>query len=100
MQLVEIIRGRETGERALAKAIDFVRQIGKTPIVVNDSRGFFTSRVVMTYLAEGCEMLAEGVPARFNGTVWNFSKTWVLWQSSQQTARDAARSSEKRCGTC
>jgi 3-hydroxyacyl-CoA dehydrogenase/enoyl-CoA hydratase/3-hydroxybutyryl-CoA epimerase len=62
MQLVEIIRGRDTGERALAKAIDFVRQIGKTPIVVNDSRGFFTSRVVMTYLAEGCEMLAEGVP--------------------------------------
>jgi 3-hydroxyacyl-CoA dehydrogenase / enoyl-CoA hydratase / 3-hydroxybutyryl-CoA epimerase len=62
MQLVEIIRGKATGERAVAKAIDFVRQIGKTPIVVNDSRGFFTSRVVMTYLAEGCEMLAEGVP--------------------------------------
>jgi 3-hydroxyacyl-CoA dehydrogenase/enoyl-CoA hydratase/3-hydroxybutyryl-CoA epimerase len=62
MQLVEIIRGKATGERALAKAIDFVRQIGKTPIVVNDSRGFFTSRVVMTYMAEGCEMLAEGVP--------------------------------------
>ena len=61
MQLVELIRGKATGDRALAKAIDFVRQIGKTPIVVNDSRGFFTSRVVMTYMAEGCEML-EGVP--------------------------------------
>ena len=62
MQLVELIRGKATGDRALAKAIDFVRQIGKTPIVVNDSRGFFTSRVVMTYMAEGCEMLKEGVP--------------------------------------
>ena len=62
MQLVELIRGKATGDRALAKAIDFVRQIGKTPIVVNNSRGFFTSRVVMTYMAEGCEMLKEGVP--------------------------------------
>ena len=62
MQLVELIRGKATGDRALAKAVDFVRQIGKTPIVVNDSRGFFTSRVVMTYMAEGCEMLKEGVP--------------------------------------
>jgi 3-hydroxyacyl-CoA dehydrogenase/enoyl-CoA hydratase/3-hydroxybutyryl-CoA epimerase len=62
MQLVEIIMGKETGEEALALALDFVRVIGKTPIVVNDSRGFFTSRVVMSYMAEGHHMLAEGVP--------------------------------------
>ncbi|HUF46057.1 MAG TPA: 3-hydroxyacyl-CoA dehydrogenase NAD-binding domain-containing protein [Aestuariivirgaceae bacterium] len=63
MQLVEIILGRQTGEAALAKALDYVRQIRKVPIVVNDSRGFFTSRVVMTYIAEGHYMLEEGVPA-------------------------------------
>ncbi len=63
MQLVEIIVGRQTGEAALAKALDYVRQIRKTPIVVNDARGFFTSRVVMTYIAEGHHMLDEGVPA-------------------------------------
>ena len=63
MQLVEIILGKKTGDAALAKALDFVRQIRKTPIVVNDSRGFFTSRVVSTYIAEGHHMLAEGVPA-------------------------------------
>jgi 3-hydroxyacyl-CoA dehydrogenase / enoyl-CoA hydratase / 3-hydroxybutyryl-CoA epimerase len=63
MPLVEIIMGRQTGDAALAKALDYVRQIRKTPIVVNDSRGFFTSRVVMTYIAEGHYMLEEGVPA-------------------------------------
>ncbi len=63
MMLVEIILGRETGEPALARALDFVRAIRKTPIVVNDSRGFYASRVVGTYLREGHLMLAEGVPA-------------------------------------
>src|ERR1700722_5409601 len=63
MNLVEIILGKETGEVALAGALDFVRAIRKTPIVVNDSRGFYTSRVVGTYLREGHLMLAEGVPA-------------------------------------
>jgi 3-hydroxyacyl-CoA dehydrogenase/enoyl-CoA hydratase/3-hydroxybutyryl-CoA epimerase len=63
MQLVEIIRGRKTSDETLARAFDFVRQIGKTPIVVNDSRGFFTSRVVMTHKKEGVHMLEEGVPA-------------------------------------
>jgi len=62
MQLVEIIKGKETSERTLAAALDFVRQIRKTPIVVNDSRGFFTSRVVMTHIAEGHYMLEQGVP--------------------------------------
>ena len=61
--LVEIIMGKETGDAALAAALDYVRAIRKTPIVVNDSRGFYTSRVVGTYLREGHLMLTEGVPA-------------------------------------
>jgi 3-hydroxyacyl-CoA dehydrogenase/enoyl-CoA hydratase/3-hydroxybutyryl-CoA epimerase len=63
MMLVEIIMGKETGDAALATALDFVRAIRKTPIVVNDSRGFYTSRVVGTYIREGHLMLTEGVPA-------------------------------------
>jgi 3-hydroxyacyl-CoA dehydrogenase/enoyl-CoA hydratase/3-hydroxybutyryl-CoA epimerase len=63
MNLVEIIMGKETGDEALAGALDYVRAIRKTPIVVNDSRGFYTSRVVGTYLREGHLMLSEGVPA-------------------------------------
>jgi 3-hydroxyacyl-CoA dehydrogenase / enoyl-CoA hydratase / 3-hydroxybutyryl-CoA epimerase len=63
MMLVEIILGKETGDKALAVALDYVRAIRKTPIVVNDSRGFYTSRVVGTYIREGHLMLAEGVPA-------------------------------------
>ncbi|MDI1301110.1 MAG: 3-hydroxyacyl-CoA dehydrogenase NAD-binding domain-containing protein [bacterium] len=60
MPLVEIIVGKETGDAALAKAFDYVLQIKKTPIVVNDSRGFFTSRVFGTFCMEGVNMLAEG----------------------------------------
>ncbi|HXD14869.1 MAG TPA: 3-hydroxyacyl-CoA dehydrogenase NAD-binding domain-containing protein, partial [Xanthobacteraceae bacterium] len=63
MMLVEIILGKKTGDAALAMALDYVRAIRKTPIVVNDSRGFYTSRVVGTYIREGQLMLAEGVPA-------------------------------------
>lgn len=63
MPLVEIIRGEQTSDEALAKAFDVVLKIKKTPIVVNDSRGFFTSRVIGTFLNEGVAMLAEGVPA-------------------------------------
>jgi 3-hydroxyacyl-CoA dehydrogenase/enoyl-CoA hydratase/3-hydroxybutyryl-CoA epimerase len=62
MMLVEIIVGKNTGEVALATALDYVRQIRKTPIVVNDSRGFFANRCVLRYIAEGYEMLLEGVP--------------------------------------
>jgi 3-hydroxyacyl-CoA dehydrogenase / enoyl-CoA hydratase / 3-hydroxybutyryl-CoA epimerase len=62
MMLVEIIMGEDTGDAALATAIDYVRAIRKTPIVVNDSRGFYTSRVVGTYLREGHLMLTDGVP--------------------------------------
>ncbi len=61
MPLVEIILGKNTGDEALAKALDYVRQIRKTPIVVNDSRGFYTSRCFMTYPVEASNMLAEGV---------------------------------------
>ncbi len=63
MMLVEIIMGKETGDEALAVALDYVRMVRKTPIVVNDSRGFYTSRVVGTYLREGHLMLMEGLPA-------------------------------------
>ncbi len=61
MPLVEIIRGKETSDTALAKAYDVVQQIRKTPIVVNDSRGFYTSRVIGFMVNEGLAMLAEGV---------------------------------------
>ncbi|MGE0339818.1 MAG: 3-hydroxyacyl-CoA dehydrogenase family protein, partial [Xanthobacteraceae bacterium] len=63
MMLVEIIKGKETGDKAVAVALDYVRAIKKTPIVVEDSRGFYTSRVVGTYIREGHMMLTEGVPA-------------------------------------
>ena len=63
MMLVEIIMGEKTADPALAVALDYVRAIRKTPIVVNDSRGFYTSRVVGTYIREGHLMLTEGVPA-------------------------------------
>jgi 3-hydroxyacyl-CoA dehydrogenase/enoyl-CoA hydratase/3-hydroxybutyryl-CoA epimerase len=63
MPLLEIIKGEETSERALYRSLDFAKQIKKTPIVVNDSRGFFTSRVIGTFINEGISMLTEGVPA-------------------------------------
>ncbi|MCL6270872.1 3-hydroxyacyl-CoA dehydrogenase NAD-binding domain-containing protein [Sansalvadorimonas sp. 2012CJ34-2] len=63
MPLVEIICGEQTSDETLARSYDFVLQIAKTPIVVNDSRGFFTSRVFGTFLNEGVAMLGEGVPA-------------------------------------
>jgi len=63
MQLVEIIKGAKTSAGTLAKAHDYVLQIGKIPIVVNDARGFFTSRSFGTFVQEGCAMLAEGIPA-------------------------------------
>ncbi|MBC7373868.1 MAG: enoyl-CoA hydratase/isomerase family protein [Frankiales bacterium] len=61
MPLVEIIRGERTSDAALARAFDVVRLLGKTPIVVNDSRGFFTSRVIGTFIQEGLRLLAEGM---------------------------------------
>lgn len=64
MPLVEIIVGKDTSDATLAKGFDYVLQIGKTPIVVNDSRGFYTSRVFGTYVMEGIAMLKEGVHPR------------------------------------
>jgi 3-hydroxyacyl-CoA dehydrogenase / enoyl-CoA hydratase / 3-hydroxybutyryl-CoA epimerase len=61
MNLVEIIRGKETGDVAVAKALDYVRQIRKTPIVVNDARFFYANRCIIPYLNEGMRMVAEGV---------------------------------------
>ncbi|WP_406281930.1 3-hydroxyacyl-CoA dehydrogenase NAD-binding domain-containing protein [Streptomyces sp. NBC_00209] len=61
MPLVEIIKGEKTGDEALARAFDLVRLIRKTPIVVNDSRGFFTSRVIGQFINEGVAMVGEGV---------------------------------------
>jgi 3-hydroxyacyl-CoA dehydrogenase / enoyl-CoA hydratase / 3-hydroxybutyryl-CoA epimerase len=61
MPLIEIIRGRETSDATLARAFDVATGLRKTPIVVNDSRGFFTSRVISTFLNEGVAMLAEGI---------------------------------------
>ncbi|HEU6442547.1 MAG TPA: FAD-dependent oxidoreductase [Microvirga sp.] len=63
MMLVEIILGKETGDKALATALDYVRLIKKTPIVVNDSRGFFANRCVLAYILEGHLMFTEGLPA-------------------------------------
>ncbi|MGR3363054.1 MAG: 3-hydroxyacyl-CoA dehydrogenase family protein, partial [Maritimibacter harenae] len=61
MPLVEIIKGRDTSDETLAAALDFTMQLGKTPIVVNTSPGFFTSRIFCTYIDEAMAMLAEGV---------------------------------------
>jgi 3-hydroxyacyl-CoA dehydrogenase/enoyl-CoA hydratase/3-hydroxybutyryl-CoA epimerase len=61
MPLIEVIVGKRTSDETLAHALDYVRAVGMTPIVVNDSRGFYTSRVFSTYVLEGLAMLAEGV---------------------------------------
>ncbi|KMW59761.1 Enoyl-CoA hydratase [Candidatus Rhodobacter oscarellae] len=61
MMLVEIIKGAETGDRAVAKSLDYVRQIRKTPIVVNDARFFYANRCIIPYINEGVRMVGEGV---------------------------------------
>lgn len=63
MKLVEIIRGAQTDDETVARAYDYVQALGKIPIVVNDARGFFTSRVFGTFVMEGAAMLGEGIPA-------------------------------------
>jgi 3-hydroxyacyl-CoA dehydrogenase/enoyl-CoA hydratase/3-hydroxybutyryl-CoA epimerase len=63
MMLTEIILGKQTGNKALAAALDYVRAIRKTPIVVNDSRGFYANRCVLNYIQEAHLMLLEGIPA-------------------------------------
>src|SRR5205085_5987374 len=63
MLLTEVILGKQTGDKALAVALDFIRAIKKTPIVVNDTRGFYANRCVLNYIQEGHLMLLEGIPA-------------------------------------
>ena len=63
MKLVEIIRGKQTDDETVARAFDYVQALGKIPIVVNDSRGFYTSRTFGTFVREGAAMLGEGIPA-------------------------------------
>jgi 3-hydroxyacyl-CoA dehydrogenase / enoyl-CoA hydratase / 3-hydroxybutyryl-CoA epimerase len=63
MKLVEIIRGKQTDDETVARAYDYVQALGKIPIVVNDARGFYTSRTFGTYVTEGANMLGEGIPA-------------------------------------
>jgi 3-hydroxyacyl-CoA dehydrogenase / enoyl-CoA hydratase / 3-hydroxybutyryl-CoA epimerase len=63
MKLVEIIRGKQTDDETVARAFDYVQSLGKIPIVVNDSRGFYTSRTFGTFVMEGAAMLGEGIPA-------------------------------------
>ncbi|MBX3583632.1 MAG: enoyl-CoA hydratase/isomerase family protein [Rhizobiaceae bacterium] len=63
MMLVEVIKGKKTGEKALAVAMDYVRAIRKTPVVVNDTRGFYVNRCVLRYMSEAYRMLIDGVPA-------------------------------------
>ena len=63
MKLVEIIRGKQTDDETVARAFDYVQALGKLPIVVNDSRGFYTSRIFGTFVMEGAAMLGEGIPA-------------------------------------
>jgi 3-hydroxyacyl-CoA dehydrogenase/enoyl-CoA hydratase/3-hydroxybutyryl-CoA epimerase len=63
MKLVEIIRGQRTDDQTIARAYDYVLALGKLPIVVNDSRGFYTSRTFGTYVMEGAAMVGEGIPA-------------------------------------
>jgi 3-hydroxyacyl-CoA dehydrogenase/enoyl-CoA hydratase/3-hydroxybutyryl-CoA epimerase len=64
MALVEIIKGKRTGDRAVAKALDYVRQIRKTPIVVNDARFFYANRCILPYVNEGVRLVKEGVAPR------------------------------------
>lgn len=61
MPLIEVIIGKQTSDETLARSLDYIKAVGMTPIVVNDSRGFYTSRVFSTYVLEGMAMLAEGI---------------------------------------
>ncbi|MBV8393506.1 MAG: enoyl-CoA hydratase/isomerase family protein [Alphaproteobacteria bacterium] len=108
MPLVEIIVGKETSPETLARAMDFVQKIRKTPIVVNDSRGFFTSRVCGAFISEGHRLLKEGVPAPMIENCAKFAGMPVgplslndevaidlSWKIMDQTKRDAETSGQK-----
>ncbi|MGE4073914.1 MAG: 3-hydroxyacyl-CoA dehydrogenase NAD-binding domain-containing protein [Reyranella sp.] len=108
MPLVEIIVGKKTSPETLARAMDFVQKIRKTPIVVNDSRGFFTSRVCGAFISEGHRLLKEGVPAAMIENCARYAGMPVgplalndevaidlSWKIMDQTRRDAEAAGEK-----
>jgi len=108
MPLVEIIVGKKTSPETLARAMDFVQKIRKTPIVVNDSRGFFTSRVCGAFISEGHRMLKEGIPAAMIENCARFAGMPVgplslndevaidlSWKIADQTKRDAEAAGQK-----
>src|SRR5215203_2809026 len=108
MPLVEIIVGKKTSPETLARAMDLVQKIRKTPIVVNDSRGFFTSRVCGAFISEGHRMLEEGVPAAMIENCARFAGMPVgplalndevaidlSWKIMDQARRDAAAAGQK-----
>ncbi|WP_421999710.1 3-hydroxyacyl-CoA dehydrogenase NAD-binding domain-containing protein [Reyranella sp.] len=108
MPLVEIIVGKKTSPETLARSMDFVKKIRKTPIVVNDSRGFFTSRVCGAFISEGHRLLKEGVPAAMIENCARFAGMPVgplalndevaidlSWKIMDQTRRDAEASGQK-----
>ncbi len=108
MPLVEIIVGKKTSPETLARSMDFVQKIRKTPIVVNDSRGFFTSRVCGAFISEGHRLLKEGVPAAMIENCAKFAGMPVgplslndevaidlSWKIMDQTRRDAEAHGQK-----
>jgi 3-hydroxyacyl-CoA dehydrogenase/enoyl-CoA hydratase/3-hydroxybutyryl-CoA epimerase len=108
MPLVEIIMGKKTSQETLARALDYVQKIRKTPIVVNDSRGFFTSRVCGAFISEGHRLLKEGVPAAMIENCARFAGMPVgplslndevaidlSWKIADQTKRDAEAAGQK-----
>ena len=108
MPLVEIIVGKKTSPETLARAMDYVQKIRKTPIVVNDSRGFFTSRVCGAFISEGHRLLKEGVPAAMIENCARFAGMPVgplslndevaidlSWKIMDQTRRDAEAAGQK-----
>ena len=89
MLLVEIIKGEKTGDAAVAKALDFVRQIRKTPIVVNDARFFYANRCIIPYINEGIRMVAEGVaPALIENAAKQMGMPLGPLQLTDETALD------------
>src|SRR5258708_16688057 len=89
MMLVEIILGKKTGEMTLAAALDYVRVIRKTPIVVNDARGFYTSRVVGTYIREG------HLNARRRGPTGDDRESWTHRRNAGRPALPQRRASSR-----
>ena len=112
MPLVEIIVGKKTSPETLARAMDYVQKIRKTPIVVNDSRGFFTSRVCGAFISEGHRLLKEGVPAAMIENCARYAGMPVgplalndevaidlSWKIMDQTRRDAEAAGQKYEGS-